>query len=71
MTERPIGFERRKELAGGLSGASIGFAIGGPVGAALCGYVGARIGSVLDEEDKANKERNDDDEPPATAGVPR
>ena len=59
MTERPIGLERKAELAGGLSGACIGFAIGGPVGAAIVGFAGAYVGSMYDRVIKEEKERND------------
>lgn len=51
--DRPIGLERRNEVGKGLLGASIGFMLGGPFGAALLGYVGAISGSNDDRRRKA------------------
>ena len=47
--QRPVGAERRNEVGKGLLGASIGFAVLGPVGAALGGFIGARIGCAEDD----------------------
>ena len=53
-TERPVGTERRNELGKGLLGASIGFAVLGPIGAAVGGFIGASIGCSEDNERKAH-----------------
>ena len=49
MSNQAHGFERRSEATKGLIGASIGFALFGPIGAGIGGYLGARMGSAEDE----------------------
>lgn len=55
--DRPIGTERRNEVGKGLLGASIGFAVAGPFGAAIGGFVGAQLGSADDNRRKAEAAR--------------
>ena len=50
MTTRAYGFDRRNEATKGLIGASVGFALLGPIGAGIGGFIGAKWGSSEDEQ---------------------